>query len=229
MDHNQLEHFKELLLKEKKDITATLERMEENEPNTSLREYYDELSAYDNHPADIGSETYEMEMNFNLKNNEHLRLIDVEKALKRLDKGTYGKCITCGESIDLDRLEILPTAYQCMECENQGLSVQYETNTRPVEEELLDLPYGRSFKSHNEVNGFDGEDAWQEVAKFNKTDPHNMALDWYDNNMYDEEEKVSGAVENVENYSNEYYIGQLQDERRLDIPVNKKNKKRDKL
>ena len=141
--------------------------------------------------------------------------------------GSYGKCISCGENIDLERLEILPTAVQCMECEKGGFSVQVETNTRPVEEEVLYPPFGRTFKDTDEdYNGFDGEDAWQEVARFNKTDAHNMALDWYDNNMYDE--NVTGTVEYVDNISNEYYLGQLEDEERLDIPdLQKKKKDRD--
>ncbi len=211
MDHKQLEHYKKLLINERKSIEDTLKRMDENEPNGSLKEYYDELSSYDNHPADIASETYEMEMNYNLKNNENLRLMEVEKALANIENGTYGKCATCGKEIVADRMEILPTAIQCMDCEKDGLSVQYETNTRPVEEEVLYPPYGRTFKDTDEdYNGFDGEDAWQEVARFNKTDAHNMALDWYDNNMYDE--KPAGIVEDVENISNEYYVEQLEDD-----------------
>lgn len=53
-----------------------------------------------------------------------------------------------------------------------------------------------------------------------------MALDWYDNNMYDE--NVSGTVEYVDNISNEYYRGQLEDIQRTDIPDSQKNKHRKK-
>jgi len=222
MDKKQLEHYKELLINEREVITSTLNLMDENEPNASLREYYDELSAYDNHPADIGSETYEMEMNFNLKNNEQLRQKEVDRALGKIEDGSYGKCISCGENIDVERLEILPTAVQCMACEKGGLPIQVETNTRPVEEEVLYPPFGRTFKDTEEgYNGFDGEDTWQAVARFNKTDLHNMALDWYDNNMYDE----NGTVEDIDNISNEYYLGQLEDEERMYIPDMQKEKK----
>ncbi|WZL74774.1 TraR/DksA C4-type zinc finger protein [Clostridiaceae bacterium 35-E11] len=224
MNEDKLNYFKNQLLQEKEDALKTLDRMNENEPNASLQEYYDELSVYDNHPADIATETFEMEMNFNLKNNEILHLEEIEDALKRIEAGKYGKCITCGKEINEERLEILPTAAECISCERNNLSIDEEMITRPVEEEVLYPPYGRTFKDDDEdYNGFDGEDAWQEVARFNKTDAHNMALDWYDNNMYDE--NVSGAIEYVDNISNEFYIGQLEDEERKDIPDHQRKKK----
>ncbi len=40
----------------------------------------------------------------------------VHAAMKRVDDGTYGKCVKCGEMIDTDRLGIDPTADLCMNC-----------------------------------------------------------------------------------------------------------------
>ncbi len=40
----------------------------------------------------------------------------VRGAMKRVDDGTYGKCIKCGEMINTDRLGIDPTAEMCMDC-----------------------------------------------------------------------------------------------------------------
>ena len=40
----------------------------------------------------------------------------VQSAMKRVDDGTYGKCIKCGEMINTDRLGIDPTAEYCMDC-----------------------------------------------------------------------------------------------------------------
>ncbi|MFZ5966301.1 MAG: TraR/DksA C4-type zinc finger protein [Bacillota bacterium] len=223
MDIGQLDHFKKLLLSERDEVLQTIDRMNENEPNESLQEYFDELSVYDNHPADIGSETFQMEMNYNLKDNEKLRLEEIDDALERINTGTYGKCLTCGQDIPQERLEILPTALQCMGCEEHKLSIDWEIETRPVEEEVLYPPYGRSFKDTDDYNGFDGEDAWQAVARYNKTEAHNMALDYYDNNMYDE--NISGVVEEVDQFSGDYYVGQLENEHRKDIPSEQRKKK----
>jgi RNA polymerase-binding transcription factor DksA len=40
----------------------------------------------------------------------------VRQAMKRVDDGTYGKCVQCGEMIDTDRLGIDPTAELCVSC-----------------------------------------------------------------------------------------------------------------
>ncbi|WP_129596371.1 TraR/DksA C4-type zinc finger protein [Anaerophilus nitritogenes] len=217
MKNDQLNYYKNKLLNEKQETIKTIERMNENEPNASLQEYYDELSVYDNHPADIGTETFEMEMNFNLKNNEEIYLKEIEDALDRIQRGTYGKCIDCGVDIPYERLEMIPTASECIKCQEDKLSIHHEIHTRPVEEQSLYPPFGRTYMDTNEdYNGFDGEDTWQAVARFNKTDEKHMALDWYDNNMYDE--NVSGTVEDVDQISNGFYKGQLEDEEREDIP-----------
>jgi RNA polymerase-binding transcription factor DksA len=40
----------------------------------------------------------------------------IRAALKRLDDGTYGICVTCDEPIAPARLEALPYALQCIKC-----------------------------------------------------------------------------------------------------------------
>ncbi|TCO78967.1 TraR/DksA C4-type zinc finger protein [Marinisporobacter balticus] len=221
MNVAKLKYFKEKLLNEKKETLKAIERMDENEPNESFQEYFGELSVYDNHPADIATETFQMEMNFNLKNNEKLYLQEVEEAIERFETGVYGKCDTCGENIPEARLEVMPTTKNCIGCEKKNLHIAEEIHTRPVEEETLEYPFGRTYMDANEdYNGFDGEDTWQAVARFNKTEAQDMALDWYDNNMYDE--NVSGTVEYVDNISNDFYMGQLEDVEREDIPDRQK-------
>lgn len=51
--------------------------------------------------------------------NEQALLADVQTALKRLDEGTYGTCIVCGEPIPEKRLEAIPWALRCIKDEEQ--------------------------------------------------------------------------------------------------------------
>ena len=44
------------------------------------------------------------------------RLYEIERAMKRLEEGEYGKCEVCGAEIDRDRLEILPETTMCVHC-----------------------------------------------------------------------------------------------------------------
>ena len=45
-----------------------------------------------------------------------VQLDDVEFALRRLDEGSYGTCVTCGAPISDERLEAMPAARLCMVC-----------------------------------------------------------------------------------------------------------------
>jgi len=49
------------------------------------------------------------------RNEQHLAAIDA--ALVRLDDGTYGRCVRCGRPIDPERLDALPWAAHCIECQ----------------------------------------------------------------------------------------------------------------
>jgi RNA polymerase-binding transcription factor DksA len=46
-----------------------------------------------------------------------VQLADINGALGRIGKGSFGICTNCGQMIDTDRLSILPTATLCLRCE----------------------------------------------------------------------------------------------------------------
>lgn len=214
LDKKHLEYFKRKLLEDKKEVLKAIDHEEDNGLHSSLQDYYSELSVYDNHPADIASETFEMEMQFNLEENEKRHLEEINNAIEKIEHGTYGVCDKCGNSIEIERLDVIPYAAICANCseEKSTLDLVEKINTRPVEEEKLNYPFGRTFKDHSKFNGFDGEDAWQAVARYNKTDEKKKALDWYDNNMYDE--NISGKVEDVDDISSDYYKIQIDNEKK---------------
>jgi len=69
-----------------------------------------ELSDYDQHPADTGTETFERERDLGLLDDLEAEFRDLEDALGRIDAGTYGIDEVTGEPIDPERLEAVPTA-----------------------------------------------------------------------------------------------------------------------
>ena len=73
-----------------------------------------ELSHLAQHAADIGTETFEREKDFSILEQVEAELADVDRALRRLDDGTYGKCEACGNPIGDDRLEAMPAARFCV-------------------------------------------------------------------------------------------------------------------
>ena len=74
-----------------------------------------ELSSFDQHPGDSGTETFEMEKNVSLLEQVDDELQEIEAAAQRLERGTYGTCQACGRPIGDDRLEALPATRFCVE------------------------------------------------------------------------------------------------------------------
>jgi RNA polymerase-binding transcription factor DksA len=74
-----------------------------------------ELSSIDQHPADLGSETFERERELSLLEDVEAEIADVRRALVRLDRGSYGRCDACGRQIPDERLSAVPAARFCFE------------------------------------------------------------------------------------------------------------------
>jgi DnaK suppressor protein len=74
-----------------------------------------ELSSVDQHPGDLGTETFEQEKNISLLEQVEDELLQIEAAFERLDRGTYGTCQVCGRPIGRERLEALPATRFCID------------------------------------------------------------------------------------------------------------------
>lgn len=66
---------------------------------------------------DLAQDYITLEKNEALKALELEQLEQIENALKRLDEDSYGLCVECGDTIPLERLEILPYATLCVQCQ----------------------------------------------------------------------------------------------------------------
>ncbi|OGO07134.1 MAG: hypothetical protein A2Y92_04890 [Chloroflexi bacterium RBG_13_57_8] len=62
------------------------------------------------------TETMELEKRLTLENRVRQEMSDIEHALEKFEKGTYGMCENCGQPIDPERLEVLPQAAYCLKC-----------------------------------------------------------------------------------------------------------------
>ncbi len=71
---------------------------------------------YDANFADSSQVTAERGEAEALASKLRATLADVERALAKLDEGTYGLCEQCGKPIGEDRLEAMPTARRCISC-----------------------------------------------------------------------------------------------------------------
>lgn len=72
-----------------------------------------------NDQADVGSNSLERDAELSLAANQRELLLQTEKALARLESGTYGVCEVCGEAIGKLRLMAFPRATLCMDCKRR--------------------------------------------------------------------------------------------------------------
>lgn len=170
MDAEKLESVASRLEAEKRRLSKTIETIEETGISLPIMDSISELSNYDNHPADLGSEMFERSKDLALRDNENVLISEIEHALAKVYDGTYGQCEVCGKAIPEARLDAIPWAVACIECQKNVES--HDIATRPIEEYSLQPPFGRTFLDFqsNENVGFDGEDSLQAVWQYGSSD-----------------------------------------------------------
>jgi RNA polymerase-binding protein DksA len=115
----RLRAIKKRLFEERERLERELQEILERTTHSSDLEQATELSNYDDHPADLASETFEREKDLALEGNIEDLLEKISVALEKLDDGTYGVCDSCGVEINPTRLEVLPWASLCLLCQDR--------------------------------------------------------------------------------------------------------------
>lgn len=209
MDSNKKNHLKEKLVADAERIKRTLGQMHENGEAEMSEHTPNELSNYDNHPADLGSDLYTVEMNMALKVHEQNKLNDINRALQKFEKGTYGICEKCKKEIEYQRLEALPSARFCINCENE--KEESEINTPDMSyDEVFDAPFGRKYLNKQEDDEFEGLDQLNDLMKYGSSDTP-QDLGGYEDyeEFYTNELDNQGIVEEIDKISNQQYKNQL--------------------
>lgn len=134
--------------------------------NENWKESTGELSSYDNHPADIGSDTFERGKEIGMRDNAKLFLTMIDDALARIETGEYGNCDKCGAEISRERLEIMPSTTICYSCKKE-MELDQKEKGRPVgEEAFLELHRNMYLNYDNSHDaGYDGLDTWYDLSK----------------------------------------------------------------
>lgn len=192
MEKSKLEKYKNILLGEKKRLEEQI-RSIEREQRKSQREAINELSAYDNHPGDLGTETFERAKDLGLKDNALGLLNEIDGALEKIESGGYGVCQRCGDGIREERLEAVPYTIFCEECKKieEDLNGSRE---RPIEEEVLRPPFW-GIAGENDSVIYDAEDAWQDVAQYGtSSEPDSRAATDSEGELFLDMDELIGAV-----------------------------------
>ena len=116
-----IEHFRKLLLDRRRRILGTVEGMEQEALKASDQDFSVD------HMADHGSDNFEQDFTLSLVESERRELFEIDRALQRIEHGTYGICEGTGEPIPRPRLEAIPHA---------RYSVEYQRKLEAGEVEL---------------------------------------------------------------------------------------------
>jgi RNA polymerase-binding transcription factor DksA len=111
-----LEHFKRLLLEERLRVLEELGWVEENYIGKSARDSTGSGSLHSVHPAELASDSMEMEKAYLIGSSSGSVLEDIDEALGDIEAGRYGRCPECGGEISRERLEAIPYARLCRDC-----------------------------------------------------------------------------------------------------------------
>lgn len=120
LSRKELKHFKELLLEKRREAKETLGVLDDSISNLNEAEDAD-YSSITHHMGDVGSDVEEEELNYQLKERTKKFIDEINDALERMEKGTYGICQATGKPISKDRLEAVPHTQYSIEAKKQGL------------------------------------------------------------------------------------------------------------
>ena len=109
MDQKKLQHFKEILLAKERSLTSMVQRTEgygrEKEPDIQDM-------------ADMAVESYTKEFMFGKSSGDRHILQMITEALRRIEDKNFGTCVHCEEPILPKRLEAVPWARHCIQCQS---------------------------------------------------------------------------------------------------------------
>jgi DnaK suppressor protein len=112
-----LQKVRQKLDGERARVSREIEDFEED-LSVSLEESTEE-NMYDQHMADSATPMLNREIDVSLEENARNVLTQIDRALEKLDEGTYGTCDQCGRPIGEERLEVMPYATLCVDCKRR--------------------------------------------------------------------------------------------------------------
>lgn len=121
-----------MTVRTKQQIPAVIERLNKENLHVNneiaqldqqVRTFIDDADlsqGVDNHIGDEADNIFEKERWFTIRAELVDRRTQIERALQKVDEGTYGTCENCGRPIAPERLEALPFAWLCITCQERA-------------------------------------------------------------------------------------------------------------
>jgi RNA polymerase-binding transcription factor DksA len=119
MDKSKLDRIEKRLTEERDSANDSLSHVEDAALLATDED--GDITRYPTHQADQGTDTIEQETAMVLLTQDSERLTAIDAALLRLMKEPeeFGKCVNCGKEIPFERLDLIPWAQQCADCQSR--------------------------------------------------------------------------------------------------------------
>lgn len=111
-------------MEEKRDLSAVRQRLQMD--YQALKERTEREDIHGDPGRRLNPDRADLAQNYALQvqqtalqSIDNKRLDQIEQALERFEAGTYGRCIDCGQAIALERLQVMPTAELCIQCQEK--------------------------------------------------------------------------------------------------------------
>lgn len=106
----------------KADLEAIVESLEEQKADIleslEMKRKLDMESGSGGDEIDVASRHLNNEMLYELSSNDMILVRDIDAALTKIKKGTYGICEHCNKPIEMKRLKFMPYVRYCVACQN---------------------------------------------------------------------------------------------------------------
>jgi DnaK suppressor protein len=115
MTRAECEPFRRLLLEKRAQLVGDVSTLQSEALSRNRQDASGDLSNMPIHMADLGTDNYEQEFTLGLIEGERRVLGEIDEALERIERGTYGVCVATGRPIGKARLRAKPWAKYCYE------------------------------------------------------------------------------------------------------------------
>ncbi|HEX8264093.1 MAG TPA: TraR/DksA family transcriptional regulator [Pyrinomonadaceae bacterium] len=111
MDANQLENYKKQLLEQRDRLVGQLNENQRQSFEFGLEEMPD--------PVDAAVQDRSQTILLSISESERDLIDQIDEALQRIELGSYGTCVNCERDIAVARIEAVPYARYCMNCQEK--------------------------------------------------------------------------------------------------------------
>ena len=119
MKKRDLQRFKKLLQEQREQLQGNQKKALSGDIHVDPDDFPDEI--------DTASSEVNLQFTGRLREREQGLLAKVDSALAKIDRGSFGQCVSCGEDIGLKRLKARPVAELCIECKSEQEQLEHRT------------------------------------------------------------------------------------------------------